>query len=133
MTHVSDDWAYEQQDRHANPDPVRVKGLDGKTFFFKDRPLRCSWCQSVFYVYQPEDRPMPPYHNPDPVLINGNSPGQRYTCGHPRCWDVEQRHQLERGTDYQRAKNGYSTTSTPTSTPAPKTPRKVLQKFGGKP
>ncbi len=121
--------AYEQKDRLARPNHTPVLGLDGKTTFTRTRPIRCPWCQDIFFAYNPEDRPFPPYENPEPPVIGGVSKGQRETCGHPKCWDLEQRHQMTRGGDYQLAAgNVYGTKDEPA--PAKVVKKKGLQKMG---
>ena len=77
---------------------------------------------------QPEHAPWPPYENPEPAIAGGITRGQRLTCGHPRCWDLEQRHQLERSPAYQHAEGNYFG---PKNEPAPKLEkRKGLQPVG---
>lgn len=125
----SEAYAYEQQGRDAQPDYTPFIGLDGKTVFTKTRPMRCPWCRLTFYVPQPQDRPLPPHENPEPPLIDGKVKGMRSTCGHPKCWDIEQRHQMTRSDGHKSAsENYYNTQQEPVAQNV--TPKKGLKKLG---
>ena len=116
-------WAYEQKERLAQPDYTPVLGLDGKTTFTRTRPIRCPWCRDIFFAYQPDERPLAPYENPEPQLVGGEVRGQRETCGHPKCWDIEQRHQMQRQESYTRAAGDHYG-------PKEEAPVKVVKKKG---
>jgi len=91
--------------------------------------MRCPCCGSTFYVFQPEERPFPPYENPEPPLIDGKVKGMRYTCGHPKCWDIEQRHQMWREDGYQKASGNYYNANQEAAT-RNVTAKKGLKKLG---
>jgi hypothetical protein len=88
------------------PDYTERRGLDGR-IFTKTRPMACPWCGDTFYTFQAEDAPMPPYENPEPHMRGEpgkeQSTGMRHVCDRPKCWDIEQRHQMMRSPVYQKA------------------------------
>jgi hypothetical protein len=90
----------------SSPDYTERNGLDGRVFT-RTRPMNCPWCGDLFYTFQAEDNPQPPYENPEPRMVGEygkeKSHGMRHVCDRPKCWDIEQRHQMMRSPLYQKA------------------------------
>ena len=90
----------------AEPDYTLRRGLDGR-MFARTRPMNCPWCGDLFYVFQAEDNPQPPYENPEPHMTGPQgreeSHSMRHVCDNPACWDREQAHQSRRSPLYAKA------------------------------
>jgi len=93
------EWAINRQSVDNLPDPSpRVH--HGKEFT-KTLPMRCPWCQVVFYVWQAVGHETKPFEDPTPFTVPGM--GQRYTCGHPICWGKEQESQMKQSLNYKKS------------------------------
>lgn len=81
---------------HSQPDLTPVE-FAGKRWI-RARPLVCPWCGVTFYDYLPEDADpaLWPEHCVDPETEIGGQRIVRATCGHPLCWEAEDRHQRKR-------------------------------------
>jgi transposase InsO family protein len=94
----------------AEPDYTPRRGLDGR-MFAKTRPMNCPWCGDLFYVFQADDAPQPPYENPEPPMVGEPGKevikGMRHVCDKPACWDREQAHQMRRTPCYRLAAGEY--------------------------
>lgn len=91
------------RERDAHPDltPKMWRGIE----FTKTLPLRCPWCRNVFYIWQAVGGETEPYN--DPTAIQTPGKGQRYTCGHPICWEREQNWQVKQSEDFKKTQEAY--------------------------
>jgi len=119
------DWAEEQKarSREADANPRTYRGRE----FTRTLALACPWCSNVFFVWQAVGCETQPYDDPGTIQPTGK--GQRYTCGHPICWDREQVYQMKQTEDYKNTCENYWKSKEPqVSTTKPKA---KLTKLGG--
>jgi len=123
----NEDWARAQKakDEHADANPRSFVGKE----FTKTLALACPWCSNVFFVWQACGSETAPYDDPTPIRTQGK--GQRYTCGHPICWDKEQVYQMKQTEDYRMACEKYWNNKTSKPEPTLK-PKAKLVRLGGK-
>ncbi len=119
------EWHYKQKGAFASPRPDISSTINGETF---SRTLgkRCPWCSDVFYTYQIEGKEKQPYQvdanprlgYPDGFSFDGI--GVRETCGHPKCWEAEDKYQYERRLQWRKSNQRKSADA-----PAPKDGGKI--------
>jgi hypothetical protein len=71
----------------------------GRRVWRQERPLHCP-CGVLFFGWQPDDAPMPPYTQP--------SNRMRIACGHPKCHEAEIVQDLARSRSYSAACRSYT-------------------------
>jgi hypothetical protein len=118
-------WAAEQKarDEHADANPRMYHGKE----FTKTLALACPWCHNPFFVWQACGEETAPFD--DPTAIQEAGMGQRYTCGHPVCWNREQEFQMKQSAKYKEACETFWASKEPKA-PTIK-PKAKLTKLGG--